>query len=510
MEEGAEANRLASAGDLASRWNRASVKNFPGFCRGGKTIPLEGVDTKSYCGQNSTARLRAFLFLLELKQKLVNEENVMGDKVLIPDEGGRGVEIARTLAKSSEVEQVFLAPGPGGGIRHDKIICVPIPLPNTKDLVRFAKENGVALVVPGSEIPFAFGLYEQCRLYRLRIFASGPKVTALESSKIEGKQFCRIHDIPTGQWAWFKNPKDARCYIYDAQYPLVIKTDGLAGGKGAEICQNVLEAERAIEERMVRLVHGESGKRIVIERYLGPTENELSGHALCWGEGAEMMVMSKDQKIYKGMTGGVFAFAPVPWVTASEFSAIEHHIMRRTVRSLRQKNKPLIGFLYPGLMRTSQGPKVLEINICRGGDPESQAIFEILADDYDLYHALQSCVDRRPPEPLRWKKKYAACLVMLSGGYPDPGKMRFGFPIAGIEEAEREVGVTILPAGVEENNEVLFTAKGRVLNILATADDLLGAIKLTYEAAEIISYEGKDYDPRISEVVKDKMRQAGA
>ncbi len=434
----------------------------------------------------------------------------MGDKVLIPDAGGRGVALARTLAKSSDVKQVFLAPGPGGGIRHDKISCIPIPLTHTKDLARFAKENGVALIVPGSEIPLAFGLYEQCRLYGLRIFASGPKVTALESSKIAGKQFCRIHDIPTGPWAWFKNHKDARCYIYGAEYPLVIKTDGLAEGKGVEICQDIQEAEAALEERMVRLIHQESGKRVVIEQYLGPTKNELSAHALCWGEGAEMMAMSKDQKIYKGMTGGVFAFAPVPWVTASEFSAIEHHIMRRTVHSLCQENKPLIGFLYPGLMSTSQGPKVLEINICRGGDPECQAIFEILADDYDLYHALQSCVDHKRPEPLRWKKKYAACLVMLSGGYPDPEKMRVGFPISGIEEAEREIGVVVLPAGVEENNEVLFTAKGRVLNILATADDLLGAIRITYEAADIISYEDKDYDPRISEVVKDKMRQIRA
>lgn len=434
----------------------------------------------------------------------------MGDKVLIPDAGGRGVALARTLAKSKDVEKIILAPGPGGGIHHEKIACVPIPLTNTQDLAKFAQDQRVALIVPGSEISLAFGLYEQCQLHNLRIFASGPKVTILESSKLAGKQLCRRHNIPTGPWAWFQNRQNARRHIRNAEYPLVVKTDGLADGKGVEICQNVQEAEWAIEKRMTGLIHGESGKRVVIEQYLGSGKNELSAHALCWGEGAEMMPASKDQKEYHGMTGGVFTFAPVPWVTASELSAIEHHIVRRTVHALRQEHRPLIGFLYPGLMSTSRGPKVLEINICRCGDPEGQAIFEILADDYDLYRALQACVDHKRPEPLRWKKKYAACLVMLSGGYPDPEKMKVGFPISGIEEAEREIGVTVLPAGVKESNGTLFTAKGRVLNILATADELLEAIALTYAAAEMISYESKDYDPRIPEVVRDKMKQVGA
>lgn len=437
----------------------------------------------------------------------------MGDRVLIPDAGGRGVALARALAKSNDVAKVILAPGPGGGIHglfSDKITCIPIPLSDIQELARFAQENGVALIVPGSEVPLARGLYEQCRRAGLRIFASGLKVTLLESSKIAGKKFCRRHGIPTGHWAWFKDLKDARRYVRGAQYPLVVKTDGLAGGKGAEICQDIQEAERAIEERMVRLIHQESGRRVVIEHYLGPTKNELSGHALSWGEGAEMMIVSKDQKIYKGMTGGVFAFAPVPWVTPSELSLIEHHIVRRTVNALRQEHRPLTGFLYPGLMSTPQGPKVLEINICRGGDPESQAILEILADDYNLYHALQSCTESRRPEPLRWKKKYAACLVMLSGGYPDPGKMRFGFPISGIKEAERETGAAVLPAGVAEEGQTLFTAQGRVLNILATADDLLEAIRMTYEAARIISYESKDYDLRIPDVILDRMRPTRA
>ncbi|MBU2597115.1 MAG: phosphoribosylamine--glycine ligase, partial [Planctomycetes bacterium] len=357
----------------------------------------------------------------------------MASNVLVIGSGGREDSLARRLAQSSHIGNLFVAPGNGG--TRNIAENVEIEATNIKELVRFAKHNAIDLTVVGPDDPLALGVVNAFQAQGLRIFGPTRGAMQIESSKAFSKQLMRAKGIPTASFRVFRKYRRAQQYARTHSTPIVVKASGLALGKGVHLCKTFVKAEKALIEIMLENAHQQAGKEVIIEEFLeGP---EVSIHALCDGQTSILFPTAQDHKpIFDGdkgkNTGGMGTFAPVPWVSAQTLKDVDSQVVQPTLNALAERGIPFTGCLYPGLKMTNGGVKVLEYN-ARFGDPEMQSYMRLLKTD--LLDVLDACVDGKLSKlRIEWNSGFAVCVVLASGGYP--GKYKKGFPIFGINEAE--------------------------------------------------------------------------
>jgi phosphoribosylamine--glycine ligase len=408
-------------------------------------------------------------------------------RILVVGSGGREHSLAWKLAQSPRAARIFCAPGNAG--MAQQATCVPISASDLPALADFAETERIDLTVIGPELPLAQGLTDLLQSRGLRVFGPSRAAALLESSKIWCKEILARYDIPSGCFASFDQPQEALTYVEMQAPPIVVKTDGLAAGKGVTIAQSVAEAQAAIQEAMVRGAFGDSGKRVLIEEYLeGP---EISMMALCDGERLYPLPPSQDHKrIYDNdqgpNTGGMGAYSPVPALTEDLRREAMGTILEPTVRAMQAEGRPYVGCLYAGLILTDSGLKVLEFN-CRFGDPETQVVLPRLG--VDLVDLLDAAAQGALPEAGDGSAADAAvCVVMASGGYP--GEYASGKLIRGLEDAANTPNVAVFHAGTKQTDEGIVTAGGRVLGVTGTGDTVAGAIAAAYEGVSKIRFEG--------------------
>ena len=411
-------------------------------------------------------------------------------RILVVGSGGREHTLVWKLAQSPRAEKIYCAPGNAGIARQAE--CVPISVLDATALADFAAEQKIDLTVVGPEAPLAAGVVDVFKERGLRVFGPERKAAVLESSKVWSKSFFARHDLPTGFFASFDVAADAIGYLDTQTYPVAVKADGLAAGKGVTIAQTREDAVEAITDSLVRGAFGESGRRVVIEEFLeGP---EVSMMAISDGEHLYALPVSQDHKrIFdddKGPnTGGMGCYSPVPIFSEEMYQHTLEDIMKPTIRAMASEERPFVGCLYAGLVLTSEGPKLLEYN-CRFGDPESQVVLPRL--DADLVDLLEAAVEGRLPEAVGPVSSGAAvCVVMASGGYP--GEYETGKLIHGLEKLDGRDDVVVFHAASKETDEGLVTSGGRVLGATGLGASLPEALEKAYGAVGEIQFEGAQW-----------------
>ncbi len=416
-------------------------------------------------------------------------------KILVVGKGGREHALVWKLKQSPRVEKVFCAPG-NAGTAED---CVNVPLEATDvdGLAKFAKKEGIHLTVVGPEDALAMGIVDTFQKLGLRIFGPSKAAAQLESSKVFAKKLMRHADVPTGEFRIFDHPEPARHYVQSREYPVVVKADGLAAGKGVIVCDNTEDALAAVDRIMVREEFGRAaGRQIVVEKKL--EGEELSVLALVSGRVILPLAPAQDHKrVFDGdkgpNTGGMGAYCPAPLGTPALLDEIESHALVPTVHAMKRARLPFLGILYAGVMVTNQGPRLLEYN-CRFGDPETQPVLMRLKTD--LAELLDAAVDERldsfVENGLEWDPRPAVCVVMASGGYP--GKFAVGKAIMGLEDAAKLPDVKVFHGGTRKDTSgIVVTDGGRVLGVTALGDTLADAQRKAYEAVALISFQGAHY-----------------
>ena len=410
--------------------------------------------------------------------------------VLVIGSGGREQALAWKLAQSSSVNKVYVAPGNGGS--QGKIENVPIDFIDVAGLLTFAQEKHIDLTVIGQEAASEAGAADAFIAAGLTIFGPTKAAVRIESSKTFSKDLMAQQNIPTAEYKNFNDAEAARIYAKSRPFPVVIKADGLATGKGVIIAQNDREVDAAIDEIMVKKVFGGAGNKIVVEDFL--KGREASMHALCDGTRTVMFPPSQDHKqIFDGdkgpNTGGMGAFAPVSWISDETVAFVKERAVEPALKGLRESNAEFKGCLYPGLMIDRDNVKLLEFN-ARFGDPEAEIYMRLL--DGDLYEILKSCATGTlDPQTVRWQSGFAVTIVVASPGYP--GEYPKELPITGIEEAESQDDIVVFHAGTAVKDGQLVTAGGRVLNVTATGLTLDDALAKAYAAVKLIHFEGMHY-----------------
>ncbi len=413
-------------------------------------------------------------------------------QILIVGSGGREHALTWKVAQSPLVEKIYCAPGNGGTLSLAE--NVSIAESDITALVQFAQEKKIDLTIVGPELPLTLGIVDEFEKSGLRIFGPHKKAAELEGSKIFAKQFMERHRIPTARFKVAESPAQALRVLKSGEFffPLVIKADGLAAGKGAIVCPSKRRAEEVVDSMMTKKQFGEAGTRIVIEEFLNG--KEVSFIVISDGTKVQPLVTTMDHKaVYDGdkgpNTGGMGAISPSPFITPKLFSEIIERIVFPTINRLREEGRPYRGVLYVGLMLTEEGPKVLEYN-CRFGDPETQVQMLRLESDLVelLLHSLEG--DALQSE-VKWSDRAAGCVVLASGGYPlayEKGKL-----IHGLKEVSRMPGIVIFHAGTKYQGDEYFTNGGRVLNVCASEKTLAQTMENIYAAIAAISFEGMHF-----------------
>jgi phosphoribosylamine--glycine ligase len=426
-------------------------------------------------------------------------------KILVVGSGGREHALAWKLGQSSSVERVFCAPGNGGTEQVGE--NVPIAASDLAALAQFAKQNKIALTVIGPDDPLAAGVVDLFVAEGLRVFGPSKSAARLESSKIFAKEMMRTSHIPTALAGCFARSGEALKFCERLQFPIVIKADGLALGKGVVIAQNCEEAIAAIRSMMEERKFGDAGRRIVVEEFLRGTECSL--HAVVSGSTHVMLASARDHKrIGDGdtgpNTGGMGAVSPADnWTTEAE-KEFGEQVMTPLLRGLERAGIVFRGLLFPGMMMTPEGPRVLEFN-CRFGDPETQAILPRLRSD--LLELLDAAVDGQLADvQLEWDPRPAVTVVMASGGYPE--KYETGKIIQGLEAASAFENVHVFHAGTKRADGNVVTAGGRVLAITALGQDVADARARAYDAVSAIQFENSYYRRDIA-VARSAAKVAG-
>jgi phosphoribosylamine--glycine ligase len=401
--------------------------------------------------------------------------------------GGREHALAWKLAQSPRLDRLVAAPGNPGIAAH--AACVPIKDTAIDELVGLARRERVELVVIGPEIPLALGLADHLREAGFAVFGPSQAAARIESSKAFAKALMARHGIPTARFCTFSDAAAAGAYCRQIGAPLVVKTDGLAAGKGALVCRTLSEADHAVSLCLDAQDFGEAGRTIVIEEFMDG--EEVSFFALSDGTSAVPFGAAQDHKAVfdddQGPnTGGMGAYTPAPVFDASMEERVMREIVEPTIAAMRREGAPYQGVLYAGLMITSNGPRVVEFN-CRFGDPECQVILPRL--DQDLLPLLLSVASGESlPSSIAWRTESSVCVVLASGGYP--GAYEAGHPISGVSEAERLPGTRVFHAGTATRDGVLVTAGGRVLGVQALGEDVADAIARAYTGTARIAFAG--------------------
>jgi phosphoribosylamine--glycine ligase len=404
--------------------------------------------------------------------------------VLVVGSGGREHALGWKLVQSKQVGKVFFAPGNGGTTNN-----IPINPDEIDKLIEFAKNNDCFTVV-GPEVPLSKGIVDRFAEHNLGIFGPTKEAAQLESSKIWAKQFMQRNDIPTAPFGIFDDAKEAKQYVESLNYPVVIKADGLAAGKGVIVCDGKKDALDAIDEMLVKNTFGSAGSSIVIEKRIDGIE--ASYIALCDGLTAIPMATSQDHKrIFdddKGPnTGGMGAYSPTGVIDDSMAQKIQKHVIEKTVVSMKKEGIPFKGFLYAGIMVKDGEPYVLEYN-ARMGDPECQPIMMRMGSDlYEyLLASYRGKLDLLPQ--ITWKSQTAVCVVLASKGYPD------SYPknekISGLDSVNDDKTM-VFHAGTKSENGQIMTNGGRVLGVTALGATLESAISNAYLAVEKIDWSSK-------------------
>ena len=411
-------------------------------------------------------------------------------KILVVGSGGREHALAWKLSQSRRVQQLFCAPGNAGTEQIAE--NVPIAAGDLPALEHFAKENGIDLTVVGPDDTLAAGIADLFASAGLRLFGPNKRAAQLESSKIFAKELMRKAHIPTALAGSFEKSDAALRFCERLQFPVVIKADGLALGKGVVIAETCDEAAAAIEEMMNARRFGDAGSRIVVEQFLRGSESSV--HVLVSGAAYRMVATARDHKRAFDdnagpNTGGMGAVSPADNWNAREQELFDSTIMRPLMHALQQSALDFRGLLFPGLMLTSEGPHVLEFN-CRFGDPETQAILPRLRSD--LLDLLDATVDGTLDEvQIDWNPRPAVTVVMASGGYPGPYET--GKPISGLDQSAALPDVHVFHAGTRRENGEIVTAGGRVLAVTALGESVEAARARAYEAVGRIHFEGAHY-----------------
>ncbi len=373
---------------------------------------------------------------------------------------------------------------------HALAECVSIGVSQLQELAAFAEKNAIDLTVVGPEVPLVEGIVDVFRQRGLRIFGPDKAAAALEGSKAFAKELMTSAGIPTAQHRTFTNADEAFAYLAQHGAPVVVKADGNAAGKGAIVALDMLTAQDALKQMMVDRVFGSAGDSVVIEDYL--EGNEISATALCNGVQYLPLTLTQDHKRAlnndQGLnTGGMGAFAPLPFVDKEQEAHIWRTIIASTLQALQAKGIHFTGVLYTNMMLTKNGPMVLEHNT-RFGDPETQVMMLLLREDLlDVLNFDQLPIKRNT----LWHPGYAVCVTLASGGYPGP--YRTGIPITGVDDANKLEGVQVFHAGTALQEGKLVTAGGRVLSVTARDTNLPDAILRAYEAVKYIHFEEMHY-----------------
>lgn len=410
-------------------------------------------------------------------------------KVLVVGGGGREHAIIRKLKESPRRPALYAAPG-NGGIASDAV-CVPIAATDVAGVVSFAVQEGIDYVVVAPDDPLVLGMVDALAEKGIPAFGPDKAAARIEASKVFSKDLMKKYGIPTARYEAFSDAESARAYIRaQGKYPVVVKADGLALGKGVLICEDEAAAMAAVKSMMEDGAFGASGSRVVVEEFL--TGPEVSVLSFTDGQTVVPMVSSMDHKRAldgdRGLnTGGMGTIAPNPCYTPELAQACMRTIFQPTIEAMRAEGCPFRGCLYFGLMLTPDGPKVIEYN-CRFGDPETQVVLPLL--DGDLLEIMQATTNGTlAGVPVKWKAASAACVVLASGGYPQ--KYESGKLITGLVNGQLPGGgATVFHAGTKLEDGGLVTAGGRVLGVTAVAETLQAAVKAAYAAAENIHFEG--------------------
>ena len=412
-------------------------------------------------------------------------------KVLVIGGGGREHSLVWKLRESPRVEKIWCAPGNGGIAAEAE--CVAIDAGDVPALVTFAEKNRPDLTVVGPELPLVNGVADAFRARNLAVVGPSQLAAQLEGSKIFSKEFLLRHKIPTARlFGAFENPDEATTALKDVQYPLVIKADGLCAGKGVALPANEEEARVFIDSAMRKNELGPAGRKLMFEETL--TGDELSFIIVTDGEKYAPLVPTRDHKrVFDGNrgpnTGGMGAFSLDELLPSPLREAITRTVVEPTLHGLAADGIRYQGFLYIGVMITSEGPKVLEFN-CRLGDPETQAIMARL--DCDLAEILYDLAVRRfDAAKFHWKAGASVCVVLASEGYP--GKYPTGKPISGLTGLANNNGVKILHAGTKLIGDVIATSGGRVLGVTSSAPSLEEAVATAYTAVNLIKFDGMQF-----------------
>jgi phosphoribosylamine---glycine ligase len=419
-------------------------------------------------------------------------------RILVIGSGAREHALVWKLVQSLHVTQLWCAPG-NVGIAQERLAkngaaveCVNVGAEDLPRLLAFAQEKKIELTVVGPDNPLALGIVDLFQKNGLRIWGPNKRAAQFESSKVFSQNFMEKYGIPTAKSATFNEPASARNFAASLDGQCAVKADGLALGKGVLICASVTEANRAIDEILVSKAFGGAGANIVIQEFLEGVEVSL--HALCDGKTAKLFPTSQDHKRAldgdQGLnTGGMGAYSPTPFVSEAELKKIGDAILTPWLRGCAEEQIDFHGVLYPGIMLTQTGPKVLEFN-ARFGDPETQVYLTRLEND--LLELLDASVNGTLKHiEMKWKSEASVCVVMASGGYP--GKYERGKAISGLDAAGALPGAKVFHAGTALKDGHIVTNGGRVLGVTASGQNLKAAQAAAYAAAEKIHFDGAHF-----------------
>ena len=409
-------------------------------------------------------------------------------KVLIVGGGGREHAIATSVAKSSKVDKIYCAPGNAGiGLIAE---CVPIGAMEFDKIVAFAKEKEIDLTIVGMDDPLVGGLVDRLEEAGLKAFGPRKNAAILEGSKAFSKDLMKKYGIPTAAYENFDNAEDALNYLKTASFPIVLKADGLALGKGVLICNTLEEAQDGVKSIMLDKQFGTAGNRIVIEEFM--TGREVSVLSFVDGKTIKTMTSAQDHKRAgdgdTGLnTGGMGTFSPSPFYTEEVDEFCKKYIYQATVDAMAAEGREFKGIIFFGLMLTQKGPRVLEYN-ARFGDPEAQVVLPRMKND--LIEVMEACINGTLDQiDLQFEDNAAVCVVLASDGYPV--RYEKGFLIHGLERFEGKDNYFCFHAGTKQTPEGIVTNGGRVLGITAKGKDLKEARKNAYAATEWVSFENK-------------------
>ena len=402
--------------------------------------------------------------------------------LLLIGSGGREHAIAWKLAKSSKVSKIYVAPGNGGTAFENK--CENVNITDIDELVKFAKEKDIYLTVVGPEDPLTKGITDKFKEAGLKIFGPDKNGAQLEGSKSFSKEFMKKYGVKTAEYEVFTDSDKALKYLETCSYPVVIKADGLAAGKGVSICETKEDAKNAIKDFMVNDIFKGAGQKVVVEEFLDGVEASIL--SVCDGHTIIPFVSAKDHKqIYDGgkgpNTGGMGVLAPNPYVTSDVLKDFEENIMKNTLKGIQEEGFDFKGIIFFGLMITKKGTYLLEYNV-RMGDPETQSVLSLM--DSDLFEVIEAALNEKLSETtIKWKNEVCINVVLASKGYPK--EFNKGYEIK-IDDSIKD---KVFLAGAVEDNGVLKTSGGRVLSVVGHGKTLEEARKDAYENVKLVSFK---------------------